>query len=111
MPRRAITYRPGVAPRNDAVRVMPGADGPYRDGRAHTEHTRAGTVPHLHPPCRLRVGPRPLTGAACQRSSVPGVMITPVCRGRHWVGQRRDQRTIDTTEARAGVCRCGTESW
>jgi hypothetical protein len=44
MPRRAITYRFGVIPRNDAVRVMPGADGPYRDGRAHTEHTRPTVV-------------------------------------------------------------------
>jgi hypothetical protein len=41
----AITYRPGIVPRNGAVRVMPGADGPYRDGRAHTEHTRPETAP------------------------------------------------------------------
>jgi hypothetical protein len=40
MPPRAITYRPDVAPPNNSVRVMPGADGPYHDGRAHTEHTR-----------------------------------------------------------------------
>jgi hypothetical protein len=50
MPPRAIMFGPCVVPRNGAVRVMPGADGPYQDGRAHTEHTRPES-PRRHGTC------------------------------------------------------------